>query len=92
MSTLPHSRGLYIEGKNKPSEMEVILMLKHQIEINVLTDDKLKNVIKSSELTLRNRILTALFGKEQRILVLVPADSVQSVAIKEVEAEVMTNG
>lgn len=60
-------------------------MLKHQVVINV-SDPKGKqaNVLKGGDLKLRTRLLNFLFGEQYKMLVLVPSDSVKSVAIKEV--------
>ena len=62
-------------------------MVKHQIEINVRDPKgKSKNVLSGGELTLRQRVLTKLLGS-RRMLVLVPADDVLSVVVKEVLEE-----
>lgn len=60
-------------------------MLKHQVVINI-SDPKGKtaNVLKGGDIKLRTRLLNFLFGEQYKMLVLVPSDSVQSVAIKEV--------
>ncbi|SDN06713.1 hypothetical protein [Acetanaerobacterium elongatum] len=65
--------------------------MKHQIVINV-SDPKgqKRTVLTGGDVKLRDRFLNLLFGKGQRVLVLVPADSVQSVAIKEVSADAAT--
>jgi len=62
-------------------------VIKHQIEIHVRDPKgKQKSVLSGGELTLRQRLLTKLLGN-RRMLVLVPADDVLSVAIKEVAEE-----
>jgi len=62
-------------------------MLKHQVTINVAdATGKKANVLKGGDLTLRDRVLNLLFGKQQKMLVLIPSDSVLSVTIKEVKA------
>jgi hypothetical protein len=59
--------------------------LKHQMVINVTDPHGHKReVLKGGEICLRDRLLSALLGSKHRILVLVPADSVESVAIREV--------
>lgn len=62
--------------------------MKHQMVINV-TDDHghRREVLKGGEMWLHNRIFSALLGRKHRILVLAPADSVESVAIHEVEKD-----
>lgn len=61
-------------------------MLKHQVVIDV-TDPKgnKENVLQGGELTLRDRLLTRLLGKGQKMLVLVPSDRVESVSIREMK-------
>ena len=61
-------------------------MLRHQVVINV-TDPKGKkaNVLRGGDIRLRDRLLNFLLGKEQRMLVLVPSEIVESVAIKEIQ-------
>ena len=61
-------------------------MLRHQVVINV-SDAKGKkvNVLRGGDIKLRDRILNFLLGKEQKMLVLVPSEIVESVAIKEVQ-------
>lgn len=68
-------------------------MLKHQVEINVRkpTGEKV-NVLKGGDFRLKDRIINALLGKGQRMLVLVPSDSVQSVSIREVDDKYETEG
>jgi|LSQX01.2.fsa_nt_gb hypothetical protein len=63
-------------------------MLKHHVVIDV-TDPKGKkeHVLRGGEFTLRDRLLTRLFGKGQRMLVLVPSDRVESVSIRELKGE-----
>jgi len=85
LSTSPRSRGLYMRGKNH-EEGEMIKMLRHQVVINV-SDAKGKkvNVLRGGDIKFRDRILNFLLGKEQKMLVLVPSEIVESVAIKEVQ-------
>ncbi|WP_066633950.1 hypothetical protein [Desulfolucanica intricata] len=61
-------------------------MLRHQVVINV-SDPKGKkvNVLRGGDIKLRNRILNFLLGKEQKMLVLVPSEIVESVAVKEIK-------
>lgn len=59
--------------------------MKHQMVINVTDAHGCKReVLKGGEICLRDRLLSALLGERRRILVLAPADSVESVAIREV--------
>ncbi len=60
-------------------------MLKHQVEINVsdIKGNKV-NVLKGGDIKIRDRLLNLLLGKQQKLLVLVPSEIVESVSIKEV--------
>jgi hypothetical protein len=61
-------------------------MLKHQVVIDVTDPNGNKeNVLQGGELTLRDRLLTRLLGKGQKMLVLVPSDRVESVSIREMK-------
>lgn len=60
-------------------------MLKHQVEINVSDSKGNKvNVLKGGNIKIRDRLLNLLLGKQQKLLVLVPSEMVESVSIKEV--------
>ena len=60
-------------------------MLKHQVEINVSDSKGNKvNVLKGGAIKIRHRLLNLLLGNQQKLLVLVPSEIVESVAIKEV--------
>jgi hypothetical protein len=61
-------------------------MLRHHVVINVSdTKGKKVNVLRGGDIKLRDRILNFLLGKEQKMLVLVPSEIVESVSIKEVK-------
>lgn len=61
-------------------------MLRHQVVINVSDlGGKKVNVLRGGDIRLRDRLLNFLLGKEQKMLVLVPSEIVESVAIKEVK-------
>ncbi|MGI6726951.1 MAG: hypothetical protein ACOX4P_00095 [Anaerovoracaceae bacterium] len=61
-------------------------MLRHHVVINVSdTKGKKVNVLRGGDIKLRDRILNFLLGKEQKMLVLVPSEIVESVSIKEVQ-------
>ena len=66
-------------------------MMKHQIVINVRDPKgRTRTVLTGGDIKLRDRFLNLLFGKQQRVLVLVTSDSVESVLIKEVVADAVT--
>jgi len=64
---------------------EVIKILKHQVEINVLDIKGNKSkVLKGGEVKIRDKLLNFLLGKQQNFLILVPSETVESVSIREV--------
>ncbi len=60
-------------------------MLKHKIVIDVADPNGEKaNVLRGGEIKLHNNLLNRLLGKGHKMLVLVPSDIVESVAIREI--------
>ena len=57
--------------------------MQHSITISVKDDDKKKAVVKAKELTMREKILIALFGRKAKVLVITPYDTVSEVIISE---------
>ena len=58
--------------------------MKHNIAISVSKNPKPGGVIACRTLTVRERILRLLFGLPCKITILVPGDTVEEVAIREV--------
>ncbi len=56
-------------------------MLKHQVVISV--NNGKKAVITRGKLSLRERFMNFLFGKQKTMFVVVPSETVESVAIRE---------
>lgn len=60
-------------------------MLRHNVEINISDPSgKQINVLKGGDIRLREKLLNILFGKQQKMIVLIPSNMVQSISIKEV--------
>lgn len=57
--------------------------MQHSITVSVKDDDKKKAVVKAKELTMREKILTALFGRKAKVLVITPYDTVAEINIAE---------
>jgi hypothetical protein len=63
-------------------------MVKHQVQINISGDSvQTRDVLEYRRLTLKDKVLRALLSRGQRVLVLIPSSSVQTVTIKEVEGD-----
>lgn len=57
--------------------------MQHSITVSVKDDDKKKAVVKAKELTVREKVLSALFGKKAKVLVITPYDTVSQINIAE---------
>ena len=67
--------------------------MKHTLQISV--SDKPQNgsgIVRMQKVCLREKVLRWLFGVQQKILVLAPADSVEEVTVTEVGKEVTQDG
>lgn len=62
--------------------------MKHQMQITVARRNKEPiSIAKFGKLPLMERLATKWFGKVQRVMVIVPEDSVQTIEIKEVKSK-----
>ena len=66
--------------------------MKHSLKIRVSKDLQDNGVVACRSITLREKILTKLLGAKNKVLVLVPGDSVESIAITEIEEGGTTDG
>jgi hypothetical protein len=63
--------------------------MKHELEISVSRKPKNGGIVSCRRLSIRERFLRLLLGKKTGLTVIVPGDSVEELAIKEIpEAEV----
>ena len=63
-------------------------MIKHEMKITVRNSSgQSLDIAEFKKLSLFKRLSTKWFGKAQKVMVIVPGDSVQSVEIKEVEVK-----
>lgn len=58
--------------------------MKHNLKISVSKKPQTGGVVSCRSITLRDRLLTFLFGQKQRVMILVPGDSVEMVSITEI--------
>jgi len=58
--------------------------MKHNLKISVSREPKTGGVVACRNVTIRDRLLTFLLGPKQRVMILIPGDSVDTVSITEV--------
>lgn len=58
--------------------------MKHNLQISVSDKPRNLNCVSCKSITVRERIMRMLFGKEQEIMVFVPSDKVEELAITRV--------
>lgn len=58
--------------------------MKHNLKISVSKKPQTGGIVACRNITLRDRLLTFLFGQKQRVMILVPGDSVEMVSITEI--------
>ena len=61
--------------------------MKHNLTISVSKATANPGVVSYRCINIRERLLRLLLGKKQRLTILVPGDSVESLAIKEIQEE-----
>ncbi|MHB1455114.1 MAG: hypothetical protein ACYCYM_14330 [Saccharofermentanales bacterium] len=59
--------------------------MKHNMEISITTEKKNGKVVCCRNVSIREKLLRYLLGEKQRLTIIVPGDSVEHVAINEVE-------
>lgn len=59
--------------------------MKHALQISVSKVPPDGGLVQCRTVTLREKLLTRLFGSKRRLTILVPGDSVESLSIEEVE-------
>lgn len=60
--------------------------MKHNLKICVAKDEPQNGIVRCRKVTMREKLLSLLFGRKERLMILVPGDSVESVAITELPA------
>ena len=61
--------------------------MKHNLKISVSKEPQNGGIVAYRRLSLREKLLTLLLGPKQDVMVLVPGNSVQTIAITEVTEE-----
>lgn len=58
--------------------------MKHNLKISVSKKPMTGGVVACRSISLRDKLLTFLFGQKNRVMILVPGDSVETVSITEI--------
>ena len=58
--------------------------MKHNLTISVSKDPRRGGVLQCKNISIREKLLTKLFGRKQKIMILIPGNSVSTVTINEV--------
>lgn len=61
--------------------------MKHQLKISVSKKSQTGGIVRCRAVSLRERIIRRLLGEKQKLMILIPGDSVESLSIKEIEEE-----
>lgn len=58
--------------------------MQHRLKISIGKDDGGLGIVRCKKVTLKDRMLRRLFGESNRVMVIVPGNSVKTLAIQEV--------
>ena len=58
--------------------------MKHNLKIRVSKDAQTGGIVRYRNVTLREKMLTKLFGKKEKLMILIPGRTVESLSITEV--------
>ena len=58
--------------------------MKHKLAISFSREADQVGIMQCKKVTVREKLLTMLLGRKQKVMILLPADSVSSVAITEI--------
>jgi hypothetical protein len=80
------SRGLQVKGQIITPSEEVKNM-RHQLKISVSNKPQTGGIVRCRNVKLRERCLRRMLGERQKLMILIPGDSVASLCIKEIDKE-----
>ena len=66
--------------------------MKHNLTISVSKDPRRGGVLQCKNISIREKLLTKLFGRKQKIMILIPGNSVSTVSITEVQEGGVVHG
>ncbi len=58
--------------------------MKHNLKISVVKEPRSGGIVQCRNVTMREKLLTFLFGRKERLMILVPGNSVDTVSITEI--------
>lgn len=61
--------------------------MKHHLKISVSKHPQTGGIVRCRNITLREKIMRKLLGEKQKLMILIPGDSVEELSIKEVSDE-----
>lgn len=61
--------------------------MRHQLRISVSRKPQTGGIVRCRTVSLRERLLRLLLGEKQRLMILIPGDSVESMTIDEIDAK-----
>ena len=59
--------------------------MKHNLTISVSKDPRRGGVVQCRSISIREKFLTRMFGRVQKVMILVPGNSVSTVTITEIQ-------
>lgn len=58
--------------------------MKHNLKISVSKEPRTGGIVQCRKVTLREKLLTFLLGKQEHVMVLIPGNSVETLSITEI--------
>ena len=74
-----------MKGTKNDLQKGQVKNMKHQLTISISKEPQSDGIVRCRTLTIRDRFLRYLLGEKQKLMVLIPGDSVESLSIKEIE-------
>ena len=65
--------------------------MKHNLKISVFNNPQTGGVVRCRNVSLREKLLTLLLGRKERMMILIPGNSVAELSIVEMPEEGATN-
>lgn len=59
--------------------------MKHNLKISIVKEPRSGGIVQCRNVTMREKLLTFLFGRKERLMILVPGNSVDTVSITEIQ-------
>ena len=58
--------------------------MKHNLKISVSKEPQTGGIVRCRNVTMREKLLTRLLGKQEKVMILIPGNTVESLSITEV--------